>query len=103
MCFINAHFGSVSDTTSTTAIMIPMSSLPFSKSSFTDNIYMGTCPNRYFSHSSKDTLLHWAMDGSGIHLYSSNDASGDKAYTAVEHKDIDASYSAFQIAGWYCV
>ena len=103
MCFINAHFGSVSDTTSSTAIKIPMTSLPFSKSSFTDNIYMGTCPNRYFSHSSKDTLMYWSMDGSGIHLYSNNDASGDKAYTAVEHKDIDASYSAFQIAGWYCV
>ena len=103
MCWLTADFYNMSDTSSGTGIMITAASLPFSKSSFSDGIYMGTAPNRYFSHSSKDTLFHWFMNGSGIHMQSSNDAIGDKAYSNVTHSHIDASYSAFKLAGWYVV
>ena len=33
------------------------------------------------------------IDGNGIYWRSSNDATGDKAYTALKYSEIDASYS----------
>jgi len=90
LVWCQAQLGSISERSSSNEFRVTPASLPFAMDG--QFVAAGPVRHRYTSHAGGYSLVA-IMDGNGIYFGSSNDATGDKAYTALLYSQIDASYS----------